>query len=366
MDRPDLNYPYDDLPPVGTTREIAPGVRWLQMPLPFALDHINLYLIEDGDGWALVDTGIRGEETRNHWERIFTSELDGKPITRVIVTHMHPDHVGQAGWICRRFGAQLLMTRGEYYYARAIAVERTDEMREMALSFFGRSGAPDSVLDHIRESGWGNYHRAVEPIPIGYGRLMDGTVLSIGGRDWRVVVGSGHSPEHACLLCDDLGVLISGDQVLPRITSNVSVNPNEPDENPLKFWLESHDAFLGLREDLLVLPSHNRPFYGLHDRLRYLIHHHEDRMLAVEEACVDPKRAYDLLGVMFERALDPFQTTLALGECLSHLHCLMHRGRIAREMSGEGVYLYRSIDPTLPGRAHPGHHDPRDDVPLMV
>ncbi|MDA0339791.1 MAG: MBL fold metallo-hydrolase, partial [Proteobacteria bacterium] len=204
MDRPELDYPFDDLPPEGTTREVAPGVRWLQMPLPFALDHINLYLIDDGDSWALVDTGIRGDETQKHWKRIFAEELDGKPISRVIVTHMHPDHIGQAGWICRHFNARLYMTRGEYYYARAIAGDTTGGMQDIAIDFFRQSGLPENILADIKKTGWGNYHKSVEPIPIGFGRLMDNSVLTIGGREWRIVTGSGHCPEHACLLCDEL------------------------------------------------------------------------------------------------------------------------------------------------------------------
>ncbi len=366
MDKPILSYPWDELPPAGTTSEVAPGVRWLQMPLPFALDHINLYLIDDGDSWAIVDTGIRGDETRGYWEQIIANELDGKPIGKVIVTHMHPDHVGQAGWLSRHFNAEFWMSRGEYYYARAIEGSSSDEFQDAAIDFFRMGGLPQKTLDHIRKSRWGNYHKSVEPIPIGYRRLIDGDALTIGGNEWRIVTGSGHSPEHACLYCEELGLLISGDQVLPRITSNVSVNPNEPEENPLKFWLASHEKFMGLPDTVLVLPSHNKPFFGLHARLQYLIDHHEDRMLAVEEECTTAKTAYELLPVMFERELDDFQMTLALGECLSHLHLLMDRGRLSREMSADGIYRYLSIDPSLAQRAHPDTHDPKDDVPIMV
>jgi len=366
VDKLALNYPWDNLPPSGTTREVVPGVRWLQMPLPFALDHINLYLIDDGDSWALVDTGIKGDETRALWEQVIANELDGKPISKVIATHFHPDHFGQAGWLVPHFDAELWMTRGEYYFARAIAGEEPIEFQNASIDFFRRGGLPQAILDTIPGGRWGNFGQAVERIPIGYRRLIDGESLMIGGHRWQIVTGSGHSPEHACLLCEELDLLISGDQVLPRITSNVSVNPNEPEENPLKYWLASHEKFLGLPDSVLVLPSHNRPFHGLHARLRYLIHHHEDRMLAVEEVCTEPQTAYDLLPVMFERELDVFQTTLALGECLSHLHLLMERGRLSRELGADGVYRYRSIDPTLKDRAHPAEHDPRDDAPLMV
>lgn len=364
----DLTYPFDELPPAGTTREVAPGIKWLQMPLPFALDHINLYLLEDGDGWTVVDSGLGGQETQDYWTQIFENDLDGKPVTRVIVTHMHPDHLGQAGWICRHWNAPLYMSRTEYYFARAMAGERGDKVPDEAIAFFRRGGMSEQSIEDLRARGWGaNFARSLAPIPVGYHRLVDGQSLRIGDNEWRVVVGSGHSPEHVCLYSDALDILISGDQVLPRITSNVSVNANEPEENPLEVWMESHEKFLALLPDTaLVLPSHNKPFYGLHARLRYLIDHHEDRMLACEEACVAPKKASDLLGVMFKRELDSFQTMLALGECVSHLHCLMGRGRLQREVNGEGVYMYRSIDPSLPERAHPDAHDDKDETPLMV
>lgn len=367
MDKPSLTYPFDDLPAAGTTRVIAPGIKWLQMPLPFALDHINLYLLEDGDGWVLVDTGIRGDKTRDFWLQIFDNELDRKPITRVIATHMHPDHLGQAGWLCRHFNAPLLMSRTEYFYARTFSNENARVLPPEAIQFYERGGIPEPILAEIRSRGWGGFSNNVEPLPIGYHRLIDNQVLTIGGRQWRVVTGSGHSPEHVCLYCDELDVLISGDQVLPRITSNVSVNANEPEEDPLHYWLDSHHKFLSLLPDTaFVLPSHNRPFYGLHARLLYLIEHHEDRMLACEEKCVTPQTAHDLLPVMFSRELDSFQIMLALGECIAHLHCLMGRGRLERFLDQDGRYRYRSIDPSLPARADPEGHDSPDLAPLMV
>jgi glyoxylase-like metal-dependent hydrolase (beta-lactamase superfamily II) len=366
VDTQSLRYPFDDLPPHGEARTIAPGIKWLQMPLPFALDHINLYLLEDGDGWVVVDTGIKGDRTQGYWRQIFERELDGKPVTRVIVTHMHPDHLGQAGWICREFGAPLLMSRTEYYYARTFSVENQTKLPPEAIAFYERGGVPDSILQEIIARGWGNFSANVEPVPVGYYRLVDGQVLMIGGRAWRVVTGSGHSPEHVCLYCDELDVLISGDQVLPRITSNVSVNANEPEEDPLSYWLASHRKFLDLPDTAFVLPSHNRPFYGLHARLRYLLDHHEDRMLACEEKCTEPQTAFDLLPVMFSRELDSFQTMLALGECMAHLHCLMNMGRLDRFLHEDGRYRYRSIDPSLSDRAHPDRHEGPDPAPLMV
>ena len=212
----------------------------------------------------------------------------------------------------------------------------------------------------------GSDSMSMPQMPSGFRRLEHGDVLTIGHNIWRVVVGSGHSPEHACLYCDALKIMISGDQILPVITSNVSVFPNEPEANPLKSWMESHDKFLDTPDDTLVLPAHNLPFKGVRQRLRDLIGHHEDRMLAIEEHCVEPAVAKDLLPVLFARKLDSRQTMMALGEAIAHLHLLMHRNRIERTLHEDGKYRFRSIDPDLARRAHPDAHDAPDDGPIMV
>ena len=206
----------------------------------------------------------------------------------------------------------------------------------------------------------------VAAFPVGFRRLQEGDVLAIGGHDWLVMVGSGHSPEHACLFCKSLRVLISGDQILPVITSNVSVHPSEPEANPLKVWMESHDRFLDLPEDTFVLPAHNLPFYGVRQRLRALINHHEDRMLAIAEHCTTPHTAKALLPVLFKRKLDARQTMMALGEAIAHCHLLLHRNRIERQLDDDGVFRYVSIDPDLARRQHPNQHDEPDDAPMMV
>jgi glyoxylase-like metal-dependent hydrolase (beta-lactamase superfamily II) len=203
-------------------------------------------------------------------------------------------------------------------------------------------------------------------VPSGYERLQHGQVLSIGSHDWQIVVGSGHSPEHACLYCAALKIMISGDQILPIITSNVSVHPTEPNANPLKDWMDSHDRLLSTPADTLVLPAHNLPFHGVRERLRGLISHHDDRMLAIEEACVEPQIAKDLLPVLFARELDPRQMMMALGEAIAHLHLLIHRNRLERTLHDDGVYRFHSIDPDLVRRAHPGRHDAPSDGPVMV
>ena len=365
-----LSYPYAEHPAPGTTVEIGPGVRWLTMPMGGgSLNHINLYLLEDATGWWVVDTGLNLPETRGLWEDIFSRELGGKPVVGVICTHMHPDHIGQSKMITDAFRCPLYMTRAEYYQARAFSAGGPSYQSSwIGQQFYQRAGMPADYLEVLRRS-WeqrSSEGMSMPEMPAGYYRLQHGDVLTIGRHDWQVLVGSGHSPEHACLYCSSLKLMISGDQILPVITSNVSVHPTEPDANPLKDWLESHDRLLRLPPDVLVLPAHNLPFHGIRERLRELISHHEDRMLAIEEHCVNPAVAKDLLPVLFARELDPRQMMMALGEAIAHLHLLMHRNRIERTLNEDGCYRFRSIDPDLSRRAHPGNHDAPSDGPVMV
>lgn len=365
----DLQYPYHEHPTPGTTIEVGPGVRWLTMPMGGSLTHINLYLLEDHDGWWVVDTGLADPATGELWHEIFANELSGRPVKGVICTHMHPDHIGQSKMITEEFRCPLYMTRAEYYQARAFSSSfGRHHSSWIDEEFYVRAGMSRSYLEDLAKmwSQRASEGMSMPEMPSGFHRLEDGDVLTIGNHDWRIVVGAGHSPEHACLYCAALKIMISGDQILPIITSNVSVHPTEPDANPLKIWMESHDKFLDTPDDTLVLPAHNLPFFGIRQRLRELISHHEDRMLAVEEHCVEPAIAKDLLPVLFARKLDPRQTMMALGEAIAHVHLLMHRNRIERSLHEDGHYRFTSIDPDLARRAHPDAHDAPSEGPMMV
>ena len=365
----ELNYPYEQHPAPGTTVEVADGVRWLTMPMGGSLTHINLYLLEDHDGWWVVDTGLSLAETTELWHEIFKNELGGKPVKAVICTHFHPDHIGQARMITDHFRCPLYMTHAEYYQARAFSGGGPSSHSSwLGQDFYVRAGMPTSYLENLAKMWQQRSADAMTmpEMPAGFNRLRNGDTLTIGAHDWRIAVGSGHSPEHACLYCAALGILISGDQILPIITSNVSVHPTEPEANPLRDWMESHEKFLATPDSTLVLPAHNLPFYGVRARLRELISHHEDRMLAIEEHCLEPAMAKDLLPVLFARELDARQMMMALGEAIAHLHLLMLRNRIERQLHEDGHYRFLSIDPDLARRAHPDAHDAPSDGPILV
>ena len=362
-----LEYLFDDVPGPGQVREIVPGVLWLRMPLPMALDHINLYLLEDHDGWWIVDTGIAIGPTQELWEQVFAEHLQGKPVKAVISTHYHPDHTGMAGWLCEKWRVPFYMTQGEYLSGLSFSRTTSDHFSWTSEQFLRRGGYSPQQIETSRQrfGGFGPY---IKPMPTAYRRLVDGGALKINGRRWRVVVGKGHSPEHACLYCSALNILISGDQVIPKITSNISVMGTEPDANPLKQWFKSHDKLLeALPDDALVLPAHNAPFYGLHERLRFLTEHHKEHLLALEEACLSGSpTAMDLLPVLFKRELDDSHLGLALGECIAHLNFLHQRGQLQRTVDGEGRYCYQSIDNTLPLRLRKHRHEAEDQPPLHV
>ncbi|MBA58068.1 MAG: MBL fold metallo-hydrolase [Gammaproteobacteria bacterium] len=339
-----ITYPFKEPPEFGRTLEVAEGVFWLRMPLPMSLNHINLYLIEGQTGWTVIDTGIRGPETKKYWNEIFENCLGNKPIDQILCTHMHPDHTGQAGFLTSYWNAPLLMSHGEYFQTRVMNTMVRDSSRWETSEHFKLAGISPEYMETMARTQ-SNFAPDKDdlPIPNSFIRLQDGEEISIGNKLWKIVSGTGHSPEHICLVSDELEVLISGDQVLPVITSNVSVSPTEPFGDPLSGWIESHNKFLTqIGDNMLVLPAHNEPFYGLHFRLRELIDHHEERMAIIIENCKNPKKAVDLLPSLFDRKLEGHSMFMATGECIAHLHCLMKRGRITRVREND-YYYYSTV-----------------------
>jgi glyoxylase-like metal-dependent hydrolase (beta-lactamase superfamily II) len=340
----ELHYPFaDQLPARGEVLEVAPGVRWLRMGLPFALDHINLWLLDDGPGWTIVDCGIANDATRADWQRVFDSALQGRPVTRVIATHMHPDHIGLAHWLTERWDCLLWVSATDFNAAHLASLSTTGFGGDHAAAFFASHGLTDpGALAQVRARR--DYYPSMVPkVPGAYRRLMDGLRVEIGGRSWRCIVGYGHAPEHIALQCDELGLLISGDMVLPRISTNVSVYDLEPESNPLTLYLDSLRAYEALAPDTRVLPSHGKPFSGLHARIRQLRAHHDERLDDVRAACRErPHHAAELLPVLFRRALDLHQTTFAMGESVAHLHALWYAGELERERGADGLWRFRA------------------------
>ncbi|ROS04648.1 glyoxylase-like metal-dependent hydrolase (beta-lactamase superfamily II) [Sinobacterium caligoides] len=341
----EITMPFKNPPDFGEVCEVAPGVLWARMPLPLALNHINVYLVDAGDGWMLIDTGMKGEQTREYWRQIIDTQLSGRPIVGVVCTHMHPDHVGLAGWLVDTYRVPLYMTMAEFFqaavFSRPLQGHEVAALGWRAEQYFSRSGLSESMIAQVVK-GMGGFAAAVESMPRSYTRLVDGERMQWGKHEWQVIVGRGHSPEHACLYCRDLGVMLAGDQIIADITPNVSVSAVEPEGQPLQHWLASIERFKLLDDDILLLPAHKLPFYGLHRRLFQLQQHHENHLKAILAATATAKTALELLPVLFKRELPPGVLTLALGECIAHLHELIRRGVMERQLV-EGVYAYRSL-----------------------
>jgi len=341
-----LSYPYPEPPAPGSTLEIASGVRWLRMPLPWALDHINVWLIDEAEGCAVIDTGARTDAATAVWRTILPQGGEARTasrVTRVLVTHMHPDHVGMAGWLTRAFDCRLWMTRTEYFNCRVAAADTGREAPADALDFYRRAGWSESAIDVYR-ARFGRFGQHIHALPESFRRLQDGEIVRIGAHDWRVIVGMGHSPEHACLYCPALKLFISGDQVLPRISSNVSVYPIEPDADPMAQWYASFDKLQReVPDDVLVLPSHNDCFYGLHARIERLRQGQDKSLARLRATLAEPRRAVDVFGALFARRIgedDLGQMSLATGESLACLNYLMYRGEVRRELRDDGKYWY--------------------------
>jgi glyoxylase-like metal-dependent hydrolase (beta-lactamase superfamily II) len=339
-----LQYPFGDtVPAPGDAIAVGPGIRWLRLPLPFALDHINLWLLDDlDDSYTVVDCGAATDDSRAGWETVMAEHFGGKPLARVLVTHCHPDHVGLADWLCTRWNAPLAMTAGEYGFARMMAAALPGVDGIGAVAHFRRHGLVDPDMLEKMQSRKNYYPSLVPAVPQSYFRLEDGHDVAIGGHRWRVITGFGHSPEHASLYCAGLNVLIAGDMVLPRISTNVSVFAIEPEGNPLQQYLDSLERFAGLPDDVLVLPAHGKPFRGLHTRIAQLRDHHAARLDEVVAACTEPRSAAEIVPLMFRRPLDAHMLSFALGEALAHLHKLWRDGIVRRETGGDGMIRFRT------------------------
>ena len=330
-----LAYPFPEVPAPGTTIEVASGVHWLSMPLPFQLDHINLWLLDDGDGSTVVDTGIGNAETRGLWEKILN-----RPVKRVILTHYHPDHAGNAAWLCSRYGAEFWTTQGEYLTAHAVRSSGAGYTADAVLSVFRKNGLDEERAARMRTSR-NRYAELVPEFPFSYRRIIEDDQIEVGKHRWRASIGHGHAPEHLSLFSESLNTVIAGDMLLSTISTNVSVWSIDPEGDPLRLFLDSIARYRELPDDVLVLPSHGKPFRGAHRRVSELEKHHQARFQDVMDSLKEkPKSAGELLGVLFRRPLDTHQTFFAMGEAIAHLHYLYYAGRAKRALGVDGIMRY--------------------------
>jgi glyoxylase-like metal-dependent hydrolase (beta-lactamase superfamily II) len=336
-----LRYPYSEPPVEGAAIEVAPGILWMRLPLPMALDHVNVYALRDGDGWAVVDTGFDSRRSRAIWGHLLAGPMQGLPVTKVIVTHHHPDHVGLAGWFMER-GAELITTRTAWLMARMLVLDEQERPTAETLDFWCAAGmAPDILAQRSGERPF-NFADMVAPLPLGFSRIRAGDVLRIGGRDWDVRIGHGHAPEHATLWCRDADLVIGGDQLLPSISPNLGVYATEPMADPVTDWIESctHMARFA-RADQLVLPGHKLPFTGLPDRLHQLIENHHGALTRLRAHLRSPRVATDCFQPLFKRTIDAGTYGLALVETVAHLNHLLILEEVTRTRRSDGAWLWQ-------------------------
>lgn len=337
-----LTYEFEKTPDPGTSMPVAEGVNWLRMPLPFALSHINLWLLEDHAGWTIVDTGVDSVDSHAVWERMLGEMARRGPVERVLLTHMHPDHSGCAGWLCRRLGAALWMSREEYLLCRILTADTGREAPPAGIDFYHAAGFPADALHRYQEL-FGMFGRFVSGLPEAFTRLKDGDLLDINGKDWEVIIGRGHSPEHACLFSAEDNLLIAGDQLLPTISSNVSVFPTEPLADPLAEWMNSlRELKQRVSVDVLTLPAHGRPFRGAHGRLDGLVAEHEACLEALLAHCRTPRRAIDVFSALFKSPIRDSSLIMATGESIAHLNYLINQGLMRRTVDDNGIHWYHT------------------------
>lgn len=338
-----LRYPWETPPEHGKAIEVAEGVLWLRLPLPMKLDHVNCYALDDGDGWTIVDTGFDTKKTRAIWETVLAGPLSGKPVRRVVVTHHHPDHVGLAGWFQKKFDAELVTTRTAWLFARMLTLDDQDLPSEETLRHWKAAGMDPEIYAKRADERPFNFADIVYPMPLGFKRVKEGDVIRIGGRDWDVRIGNGHAPEHATFWSRNCDLVLSGDQVLPSISSNLGVYATEPDADPVGDWLESCERLAAFaREEHLALGGHKVPFTGLPLRMKQLTDNHHGALERLIDYVREPKTAAECFSPLFKRSIGEGEYGLALVEALAHLNHLHQLGQVTREKRDDGAWLWQT------------------------
>jgi glyoxylase-like metal-dependent hydrolase (beta-lactamase superfamily II) len=335
-----IRFPFD-APVEGQVSRVADGILWLRMPLPMALDHVNIYVLDDGDGWTVVDTGFMSRRGETLWQTLLDGPLAAKPVTRVVATHHHPDHIGMAGWFQAR-GAELLTTRTAWLYTRMLCLDVQATYPPESIAFYRAAGMPDAMLTQRLTERPFNFADCVAPLPLGFTRLHDGQTIHMGQRDWTVRIGHGHAPEQATFWTDD--IILGADQLLPGISANIGVYPTEPDADPLTEWLTSCAAFQPLAHDThLVLPGHKLPYTGLPLRLTQMVDNHEQALTRILNTLTQPITTHDIFPTLYRRDIGPNEYGLALVEAVAHLNCLLQRAQVSRVLDAGGRHLWQRI-----------------------
>jgi glyoxylase-like metal-dependent hydrolase (beta-lactamase superfamily II) len=339
-----IRYPFETPPSGAEAIEVAEGVLWLRQPLPMKLDHVNIYALDEGDSWTIVDTGFNTRKSRAIWQDVLAGPLAGKPVSRVIATHHHPDHVGLAGWFQKEHGAELVTSRTAWLFSRMLQLDEQERPTEETLSYWRSCGMTPAILKQRAEERPFNFADCVYPMPVGFTRIKQGDTITAGGRSWDVHMGNGHAPEHVTLWSRDDHLVLSGDQILPSISSNIGVYATEPLADPVGEWLEACERLQTLaREDHLVLGGHKLPFTGLPARMRQLIDNHHGALDRLYDHLSEPKAAGDCFAPLFKRKIGDSEYGLALVEAMSHCLQLWHEGRATRELNADGAWLFKAV-----------------------
>lgn len=339
-----IHYPWEVVPGEGEALEVAPGVLWMRLPLPMKLDHVNVYALDDGDGWTLIDTGFHSKRMVALWQALLAGPLQSKPVKRVLVTHHHPDHIGMAGWFQSEHGAELITTRTAWLFARMLTLDAQDRPTEETLSYWRRCGMDPEILAKRSQERPFNFADVVHPMPLGFTRIRQGDTLRIGGRDWDVHIGNGHAPEHATLWSRNDTLVLGGDQILPSISSNIGVYATEPEADPVADWLEACERLsLLATPGQLVLGGHKLPFTGLPLRMRQLIDNHHGALTRLEKHLTEPMAAGECFAPLFKRRIGEAEYGLALVEAMAHCLHLWHEGRAERHLRDDGAWAFRAI-----------------------
>lgn len=341
--RTGLRYPWEDPPAEGEAIEVAEGVLWIRLPLPMALDHVNVYALDDGASWTIVDTGFASKRSRAIWAKVLAGPLAGKPVGRVIVTHHHPDHVGLAGWFQKEHGATLWTTRTAWLFSRMLQLDEQAVPAPETIAFYQSAGMDPDILEARRNERPFNFADVVAPMPLGFTRIKEGDVVRIGGRDWDVRIGNGHAPEHATFWSRDDNLVLSGDQILPSISSNIGVYATEPEADPVGDWMEACERLSRYaREDHLVLGGHKVPFTGLPLRMKQLIDNHHGALKRLLDYLAEPRVAGECFPPLFKRSIGASEYGLALVEAFAHLNHLYQTGQASRVMRDDGAWVWQA------------------------